>query len=144
MATTVWKGRISFGMVSVPVRLQKAARRERIKFHHVYRASPQPEPEPFDEPEIPLEKQQHMLPISRDLPRESAQRSCEPAREPSYEPVTRVRMAPVAGPSEAPVPQQSILKGFETGEGQYAVFAPREIAALRAKTSTDLEILEFV
>src|ERR1051325_3188881 len=37
MPATVWRGRIAFGMVSIPVRLHKAARRERIRFHNVYR-----------------------------------------------------------------------------------------------------------
>ena len=48
VAATVWKGRLAFGMVSVPVRLYKAARRERVKFHHVYRSSK--EPAELDEP----------------------------------------------------------------------------------------------
>jgi hypothetical protein len=51
MATTVWKGRITFGMVSVPVRLYKAARRERIKFHHVYRSAVPPEIDFDEEPD---------------------------------------------------------------------------------------------
>jgi non-homologous end joining protein Ku len=48
-----------------------------------------------------------------------------------------------ARPPISPLPKESILKGFETEQGRYAVVAPREIAALRAKTSTELEILEF-
>src|SRR5271155_4120204 len=37
MATTVWKGFISFGLVSVPVRLFSAARYSHIQFHEVNR-----------------------------------------------------------------------------------------------------------
>ena len=37
MATTVWKGFISFGLVSVPVRLFSAARYSHIQFHEVHR-----------------------------------------------------------------------------------------------------------
>lgn len=55
MAASVWRGRLAFGMVSIPVRLYKAARRERIRFHHVYRPEESSEMSPpveeADEPE---------------------------------------------------------------------------------------------
>src|SRR5437763_6288997 len=37
MAASVWRGRITFGLVSIPVRLVKAARRERTRFRRVQR-----------------------------------------------------------------------------------------------------------
>ena len=40
MAVTVWKGHLTFGLVSIPVRLARAARRETIGFHQLYRAEP--------------------------------------------------------------------------------------------------------
>jgi DNA end-binding protein Ku len=36
MAATVWKGYITFGLVSIPVRLFAAARSERVAFHEVH------------------------------------------------------------------------------------------------------------
>jgi len=36
MASTVWKGYISFGLVSIPVRLYAAARAEHVAFHEVH------------------------------------------------------------------------------------------------------------
>src|SRR4051812_19995929 len=38
MASTIWKGQLSFGLVNIPVRLQRAARKERIPMHYVSRA----------------------------------------------------------------------------------------------------------
>src|SRR5436305_6744355 len=38
MASTVWRGFISFGLVSVPVRLFRAARAERVSLRRLYRA----------------------------------------------------------------------------------------------------------
>src|SRR5665213_202400 len=35
MASTIWKGQLTFGLVSFPVRLQKSARRERIALKYV-------------------------------------------------------------------------------------------------------------
>jgi non-homologous end joining protein Ku len=43
MASTIWKGPITFGLVSFPVRLQKAARKERIALRYVRGSGPGPE-----------------------------------------------------------------------------------------------------
>src|ERR687885_461413 len=36
MAATVWKGYITFGLISIPVRLFAAARNERVSFHQLH------------------------------------------------------------------------------------------------------------
>ena len=36
MASTIWKGYITFGLISIPVRLYAAARTDRISFHQVH------------------------------------------------------------------------------------------------------------
>src|SRR5262245_31266340 len=136
MASTVWKGQISFGMVSVPVRLYKAARRERIKFHHVYRPGPeihQPESRSEEEPEEQFTELIQTGSVQQ-FPASARATESEAGLE-QFGEVVRVRSTPVGGVADAPVARESILKGFETEEGRYAVFAPREIAALRAKTS---------
>lgn len=38
MAATVWKGYITFGLISIPVRLYTAARNERVSFHMIHAA----------------------------------------------------------------------------------------------------------
>ena len=43
MASTVWRGQLTFGMISLPVRLYTAARRERVRMHYVKRTAPEPE-----------------------------------------------------------------------------------------------------
>jgi DNA end-binding protein Ku len=37
MATAVWKGHLTFGLISIPVRLFSAARSERVSFHQLHR-----------------------------------------------------------------------------------------------------------
>src|SRR6202011_3918313 len=37
MATSVWNGAISFGLLSIPIRLYAAARPERIKLHQIHK-----------------------------------------------------------------------------------------------------------
>lgn len=40
MAATLWKGHISFGLVSFPVRLTSAARAETVHFHMLHKKGP--------------------------------------------------------------------------------------------------------
>ena len=40
MASTVWRGFINFGLISIPVRLFRAARAERVSLRRLYRAEP--------------------------------------------------------------------------------------------------------
>src|SRR5579863_8929674 len=37
MAATIWKGRLSFGLVSIPIKLSRAARAEKIHMHKLQR-----------------------------------------------------------------------------------------------------------
>ena len=135
MATPVWKGRLAFGMVTIPIRLYKAARRERIRFRRVYRP-PVEEPAPTreairEEPPPPKSKGKiHELP--------------EPMGSPAGPPVVRIRNAPVAEFSEAPVERGDVLKGYEIEKDRYVTFDPGEVAALRPQTSSELAIAEFV
>lgn len=142
MAATSWRGRLAFGLVSIPVRLYPAARRERIKFHHVLRQTPsarEPEPPPEPVPEPPR-------PRLREVPRRTAA-APEPEPEPQAPepaPVERVRNVPVRQSADDRVEPAEILKGFEYDDNQYVVLEPEEVAALRPRTSSELEIVEFV
>lgn len=116
-------------MVSIPVRLHKAARRERIRFHQVYRPTDvaETEPEETGEPEpIRSGGTVHQLP------------------QPSPPRVARVHDQPVGESAEVRVERAEILKGYEVEPDRYITFQPREVAALRAPTSTELAITEFV
>ena len=122
-------------MVSIPVRLYKAARRERIRFHHVYRPVEQaPEPDLMDEiPPPPVGKSKiHELPkppSDADVPTDA---------------VARVRNQFVGEVEETPVERAQVLKGYEIEKDRFVTFEPRELAAVRPKTSTELGIAEFV
>ncbi len=149
MAASVWRGRLTFGLVSVPVRLYKAARRERIRFHHVYRPAPatseaEGEIEEFVPPpagrgvrEVPARAQ------NREVAPERA-RDAEPEDAPEPEPVARVHTIPIGSAPNSPIERPQILKGHEIEKGRYVTFEPSEIAALRPRTSTEIGIAEFV
>ncbi len=145
MAATVWQGRIAFGMVAIPVRLYKAARRERTRFHHVYRpAEHAPEPPP-EQPSEPADKRSpHVVPDDVVEPSSPGVEPNSGERE-DVTPIARVHTRPVGAEQDETVLEPSrFLKGYELEKDRYAVFEPAELAALRPRTSTELNILEFV
>lgn len=158
MASTVWRGNIAFGLVSIPVRLIRGARRERVRFHHVYRprdTAPEPEshePEEasgrwtgtrkFDEAARHHESDQTEAVDSIDAP------------------VTRVHQVTVAGPAphagaeglvsrdaipvNQTVPRAEVLKGFEIEPDRYVTLRPQEVKAMRPETSTTIDLTSFI
>jgi len=138
MPATVWKGRLAFGMVSIPVRLYKAARRERIRFHQVYRQEEIP-----DKARTFIEEDaEPALRAPTGTVQELARTS--PISPPAAETVARVRNLPVGENTEEPLQRPQVLKGFEIEKDRYVTFEPRELTAVRAQTSTELSIAEFV
>jgi DNA end-binding protein Ku len=142
MAASTWRGRIAFGMVSIPVRLYKAARRERIRFHNVYRPERVEAEVEDDEPPTaePPRRGPRLVAPADPTPVETEMESA---------PVERVRSMPMMSPQtgdapSAPLPKDQILKAFELEKDRYVVFEQREIAALRPRTSSELAIDEFV
>jgi DNA end-binding protein Ku len=136
MAASVWRGRITFGLVSIPVRLVKAARRDRTRFRRVQRvpALDAAMDDEADVPEAPVTSP-GVLQFPPILAPDDA--SVE-------EKVERVRNAPVSGFTDAPVPRTEIVKGYEVAKDEFVVVTPEEVAALRPRTSSELEITEFV
>jgi len=129
-------------MVSIPVRLQKAARRERIRFRHVYREESAPEPEVA--PPAPAARGKvHELPKRMPDPEPEIEEVQE-ERESAPETVSRVRNLQVSEDDNAPIEKPRILKGYEIEKDRYVTLEPAEVAAMRPRTSTEMEIAEFV
>src|SRR5690242_11258608 len=95
MPSIVWKGQLTFGLVSIPVKLYRAARRERVRMHYVHR--PESEPERELEFEAEPERAISIAPPTR--------RAIEDEREPLPPPVpvSRVRQSLVSTTGEQPV-----------------------------------------
>ncbi|HLK47518.1 MAG TPA: Ku protein [Bryobacteraceae bacterium] len=137
MPATVWRGRLVFGMVSIPVRLHKAGRRERIRFRHVYRPAAKPEPE--ESPGVPTLE---ALPPKGNL--HQMPRTATAGAAPAREAVALVHSQPVGDLGPEPVEKRDVLKGYEMEKNRFVTLEPREVAALRPQTSTELAIAEFV
>src|ERR1700734_98526 len=87
MPASVWKGHIAFGLITIPVRLLRAARSERVPLRELYRAeSPAPryENDENDEDVAPSSPAAAKGAVRIDRKREPEP---EPAPEPIFEPV---------------------------------------------------------
>jgi DNA end-binding protein Ku len=128
MAATVWKGYIAFGLVSIPVRLARAARAERVPLRQLYRVPKQMKAEESE----PEERAQHPEPDAE--PEEIA-----PVRR-TYESAVGTEKAEPAGP----IVPSALVKGYEYEKGQYVVVDEQDLRSLAPKTTTEMQIVEFV
>jgi DNA end-binding protein Ku len=154
---TVWKGHLTFGLVSIPIKLYRAARAEKVSFRHVYRSAPaspqraEPEPEPAWEPPPrrsssvapPLDKAAKLVPMR---PAAAPPPAVQPTRPiaPPIETVERVRQAVLPQDEDAaPLQRSEIMKGYEYEKGRYVLFDQQELRNLTPETSREMVILEF-
>lgn len=155
MASTVWRGFITFGLVSVPVRLFRAARAERVSLRRLYRTeapprsygqdaededveeAPQPEPAKGRrklEPVVPVPSANSRLTVPAAAPAPSAP-------EPILAPVHQVSLNTETNDV---VSEKQVVKGYEYEKNRYVALDPEELKSLETKTATEMQIEEFV
>ena len=139
MPSIVWKGHLTIGLVSIPVKLLRAARRERVRLHYVHRPSP-PEQDSGDTSEEPVEPEEEVRPdTTRTAP------AVEPEIEsPSRTPVTSVRLSLVSSGDELPISRSVVLSGYEVEPDRYVVLDRDELRSLQRRTSPHMEIVRSV
>jgi non-homologous end joining protein Ku len=145
MPSIVWKGQLTFGLVSIPAKLYRAARRERVRMHSVHRPKVSEEPEDEREsnpPEVPTRFAKQAPQRLEAFPqRTEAER--EPAPEPPA-PIIRVHQALVTSSEERPISRVDVLRGYEVEPDRYVVFDRKELKGLQRKTSATMEIVRSV
>jgi DNA end-binding protein Ku len=141
MPSIVWKGHLTFGLVSIPVKLYRAARREPMRMHYVYRpeVSEEPPDEPEITPEVPLRSVERAPQRLEAFP---PTREQEPTPEPPP-PVTRVHQTLVTA-DERPLARGDVFSGYEVEPDRYVVFDREDLKGLRRKTSPTMEIVRSV
>lgn len=147
MASTVWRGYITFGLISIPVRLLRAARPGRVSFRRLYRETPAPSSEQRE----PVPQAGREPPPSRFV---SGSRNTGVASQPApehahsegrVEPILKpIQQVSVSEGSEEVVPAASVVKGYEYEKGRFVEIPPEELKSAASKTSTEMEIQEFV
>jgi DNA end-binding protein Ku len=155
MASTVWKGHLTFGLVSIPVRLIRAARAQRVPLRQLYRPRETSAPT-FSESSV-ADKPKSVA-ASLEFKGSSLNREFHsqlaPDISPTVIPVKRVYQPandaptngrPVNGEGESsPIQSAELVKGFESEKGQYVLLDEEELRQITPKTSTEMEIVEFV
>jgi DNA end-binding protein Ku len=130
MATAVWTGTLSFGLITLPVRLYPATQPKDVRFHlydregrriryqRVVEAEPGRPPEP-DEPPAP-----------------------EAARDDDAAP--REERTGSSGSVETPVAWEDVVRGVETDEGELVTVPKEELERIRPERSRSIDIEDFV
>ncbi len=131
MASTVWRGFITFGLISIPVRLFRAARAERVSLRRLYRAAPRETADREKGPSLvaPTVSKSAPVPLRR---LESAST------------LMPIQQASVQKGTDELVPQESVVKGYEYEKGRFVAVEPEELKEIAPKTATEMEIEEFV
>jgi DNA end-binding protein Ku len=148
MASTIWRGFITFGVISIPVRLFKAARAERVSLRRLRREEPVPK---FDDSSDaaadsrvasasrllagPSQQNQQGLSL---VPKASASTA---APSPG---LTPVKQASVGSDSDEVVPAESVVKGYEYEKDRFVEIDADELKNAAAQTSSEIQIEEFV
>ncbi len=145
MASTVWRGYITFGLISIPVRLFRAARAEKVSFRRLYRE------EPRQAAERPRQESFTVAPLKRvaygDQPLVTPMNSpgTRAAREEQPTPIlTPVQQVSVRKGTDEVLPERSVVKGYEYEKNRFVVIEPEELKSAARSTSTEMEIQEFV
>jgi DNA end-binding protein Ku len=147
MASTVWRGHISFGLISVPVRLFRAARPERVNLRRVYRTEPPSEAtEKSADIFNPVRAPGKISGIasSRDV-RSTVKHESASSETQTNEPIfAPVQQAAITTDSAQVLPAKSVHRGYEYEKNRFVVVDPEELKSITPKTATEMEILEFV
>ena len=135
MAFSVWKGHLTFGLVSVPVKLVRAARAEKVSFRQLHKTTG-------------ARVQQKLVAAAPPEPIDDAVIPDEPAPKPKQTGSVAPPAAPLADRAEGwktrEVSRDELVKGFEYEKDRFATLTKEELEELQPKTSRGMEILEFV
>lgn len=140
MARAIWTGTISFGLVSVPVRLYPATRRKDVRFHEIDRLSGQR-----------IRHQRVIEGAPAAVPFEPARPGPVPSATQSVSRIAATTEAPArpwSRPDEAPAAQPvsaaDVVKGFEVSRDRYVTVGREELEELAPERSRTIDVEQFV
>jgi DNA end-binding protein Ku len=146
MARAVWSGTISFGLVSVPVRLYPATRRQDIRFHEIDRSSGRrirhQKVVEAPTPTFPRERGREMPERGREM--SPGERGIEPRTLPSPASGGGVGRIWPAEAEKRPVAAPDVVKGFEVAKDRYVTVAREELEELAPERTRTIDVEQFV
>ena len=141
MASTIWRGYITFGLISVPVRLFRAARAERVSFRRLHREEPAENVRPLQRTAAQAVSEMETKGW-RSIRR--SEEPSEPVGEPARPILTPIQQVSVRKGTDEVLQEKSVVKGYEYEKDRFVVVEPEELKSAASKTSTQMEIQEFV
>ena len=139
MSTAVWTGSLSFGLVTIPVKLYPATQPKDVRFHLVDRATGQRvryrRVVGSDSPESPAGRDAGAV---RALPEQIDATT----RESEGETRDTAEEEPPAIARE--VAYNELARGYEVEPGQFVTLEPEEIEAVRPSQSRTIDVEEFI
>jgi DNA end-binding protein Ku len=136
MASTIWKGQLTFGLVSFPVRLQKAARRARIALKYV-RETRLGATEESESDEAQEEREEPNKTPPADAAHTFGTFEAQGG-------ITQVRQGYFSEGQREPSSTADLQRGYEVAPNKFLVVRPEELKSLRKATSPDMQILRSV
>ena len=131
MATAVWTGTLSFGLVTLPVRLYPATQPKDVRFHLYDR-------------EGRRIRYQRVVETGAEPPSDRNDlRSSDAAPDQDAAPAREEREA-AKGPVETPIAWDDVVRGVETDEGELVTVAREELERIRPERSRSIDIQDFV
>ena len=142
MARAIWTGTVSFGLVSIPVRLYNAASPKDVRFRQFDRESGR---------RIRYRRVMETGP-DRDLPDSFVPGPREPLESEQLEPAEPAAQAlpdrEIGGhehaPDEPAVAYEDVVKGYEVDRDRFVLVSPEELEELRPEQTRTIEIEHFV
>ncbi len=142
MASTIWKGHLTFGLVSIPIRLSRAARAEKVHMHHLQRRTGARVRQvfmPADEPPALADEPAPFHPVAAQTGPSLVAARTQPARADDHDDQPAEQRPQTQG-----IPRSDLVRGYEFEKGRYVEFEPEELESIAPKTSDDMQIVEFV
>ena len=130
MATAVWTGTLSFGLVTLPVRLYPATQPKDVRFHLYDREGRRIRYQRVVEAGAEPASDRNELP-----PSDAAVDEDTPAREERSRTTASV---------EKPVAWDEVVRGVETDEGELVTVPREELERIRPERSRSIDIQDFV
>ena len=137
MARAVWTGSLSFGLVTIPVRLYPATEPKDVRFHLMdahgrrvrYRRFVSEEEPPGPTWEMP-EAPEHEPPPTEEARGPESGRPAPPSRD--------------AGSDEQEIPFDDLMRGYEMEDGRVVMLSRDEVESARPERSRTIDIEDFV
>jgi DNA end-binding protein Ku len=130
MATAVWTGTLSFGLVTLPVRLYPATQPKDVRFHLYDREGRRIRYQRVVEAEGGFSGDRRELSNADRVDEDAA-----PVRE---------ERAATGGPVETPIAWDDVVRGVETDEGELVTVPREELERIRPERSRSIDIQDFV